>query len=142
MSVHIQLKNLYENDNLSPEEIAEDQGLDLVAVKSALMQSSSRYRKDCGLEPEGENRLNFTEDEQVKVKNKLLEIAFCAEDGNGKPDYRLMADLLKYIRDDGKGRKDVVRAVNNTQFNILEFNEKAARIREITGAARARLIEA
>ena len=48
----------YEEENLSPEFIAEDRDLDLIAVKAALMQSSTKYRRDCGKEDTDSNILD------------------------------------------------------------------------------------
>ena len=51
------------------------------------------------------------------VNNVIKEIALGSEDDN----LRLKAAM--YIRDDKKGRKEVVHAVKGMNFNILQFNQ-------------------
>jgi len=111
---------------MSPEEISEDRGLDLAAVKAGLMQCSAAYRKACGKEEIEEDTLNFSRDEQQRVKDALLDIGLGADDDN------LRFKALIYIRDDAKGRKDVVKSLNGNNFNILMINEKMKQVREVT----------
>src|ERR1019366_9484816 len=99
------IKPAYEQENMTPEEIAEDRGLDLAAVKAGLMQVSANYRKACGKEEVEEDTLNFSRDEQQRVKDALLDIGLGAEDDH------LRFKALVYIRDDAKGRKDVVKNI-------------------------------
>jgi hypothetical protein len=130
MGVIEQIKTAYEVENLTPEQIAspDNLNLDVAAVKCALMQHSSKYRKDCGKEEEDEDDLNFSNDD-LRVVNKTFVAALQAEDNEGLPDWRVRLDAAKYIRDDKKGRKEVVKQVGNT-FNFMQFNEDAARARE------------
>lgn len=121
-----QLRISYEQLGMSPEEIAEDRGLDLTAVKAGLMQSSSKYRKACGQAAEDDDTLNFSDDDLRRVNNVIKEIALSSEDDN----LRLKAAM--YIRDDKKGRKEVIKAVQNTQFNILQFNEAMKQVRNVS----------
>jgi len=111
---------------MTPEEIAEDRGLDLAAVKAGLMQVSSQYRKDCGKEQPEEDTLNFSRDEQQRIKDALLDIGLGAEDDH------LRFKCLTYMRDDAKGRKDVVKQLGGQNFNILMINEKMRQVREVT----------
>ena len=119
------IKIAYEQENMSPEEIAEDRNLDLAAVKAGLMQCSRQYRKECGKEEVEEDTLNFSRDEQQRVKDALLDIGLGAEDDN------LRFKALVYIRDDAKGRKDVVKQLGGQNFNILMINEKMKQVREV-----------
>lgn len=116
----------YEQENMTPEEIAEDRGLDLAAVKAGLMQVSTQYRRECGKEQPEEDTLNFSRDEQQRVKDALLDIGLGAEDDH------LRSKVLMYIRDDAKGRKDVVKQLGGQNFNILMINEKMRQVREVT----------
>lgn len=117
---------------MTPAEIAEDQALDLAAVKAALMQCSAKYRKDCGLELETEDDLNFTNDELRRVNQVIFETAVSAELSDGSIDWKTRLAAATYIRDDKKGRKEAVKhmAGNNT-FNILNFNEQLAQARQL-----------
>lgn len=119
------IKTAYEQENMSPKEIADDRGLDLAAVKAGLMQVSSQYRKACGKEDIEEDTLNYSRDEQQRVKDALLDIGLGADDDN------LRFKALMYIRDDAKGRKDVVKNMGGQNFNILMINEKMKQVREV-----------
>ena len=111
------IKASYEQDGLTPAEIAESRDLSIESVKAALCQCSSIYRKDCGQESEEDTTLNFSDDELRRVNEKLVSLALSAEDEN----VQLRAAM--YVRDDKKGRKEVIRAVANNTFNVLQFNE-------------------
>ena len=118
-----QIKIAYETLEMSPEQIAEDRELDITAVKAALMQGSSKYRRDCGVEDGEKNELN-SDDEQLRNVNQVIyDLAIGSEDDN----IRLKAAM--YIRDDKKGRKDVVKQMAGQQFNILMFNERMKQVR-------------
>jgi hypothetical protein len=121
------IKTAFENEGMSAEEIAECQELDVVAVKACLMSCSSKYRKECGREVEEVDRLNFSDDQLARVNEVIVELALSAED----PHLRFKA--ATYIRDDKKGRKEVVRAVQNTTNNVLMLNETLAKMRSIKG---------
>jgi hypothetical protein len=114
----VALKRLYEDEQMSPDEIAEQRSLDVVAVKSALMQCSGKYRKDCGREDEVLEHLNFSDEQLERVNEVIFDLALSAED----PHLRFKA--ATYVRDDKKGRKEVVKNVSGHQFNIFEFNTK------------------
>lgn len=116
----------YEDEQMSPEEIAEDRGLDISAVKAGLMQCSSMYRKACGKEEEEEDVLNFSKDEQRRVRDVILDLAL------GADDEHLRAKMATYVRDDAKGRKDVVKQMAGQNFNILMINEQMKKVRAVT----------
>lgn len=110
---------------MTPEEIAADQEMEVAAVKACLMSCSSLYRRACGSEEPEEDRLNFS-DEQLEAVNRVLyELAIGAEDDS----IRLKA--ATYIRDDKKGRKEVVKQIGGATFNILSFNEQMQKIRQL-----------
>ena len=111
------LKNLFENEGLTPEQIAEVQELDVMAVKSGLMMCSSDYRKACGKEDEKESLLNYTEDEARRARQRILTIGLTSEDEH------VALKALTYVSEDKMGRKDIVKAVANNTFNVLQFNE-------------------
>lgn len=120
------IKTAYEQEGMSPDEIAQCQELDVVAVKAALCQCSSKYRKDCGMElSAGGDGLNFSDDELRRVNEVILDIALGAED----PHLRFKA--ATYVRDDKKGRKEVIRNMNNGGINIITINEQLKNIKSI-----------
>lgn len=125
------IKVAYEQEEMSPEDISTVRELDLAAVKAALMQCSAKYRKACGREEEDEDTLNFTRDEQQRIKDALLDLALGADDPH------LQFKALVYCRDDHKGRKDVVKSTQGANFNILMINEKMKAVRQMTSSISA-----
>jgi hypothetical protein len=119
-----QIKVAYEVNRMSPEEISCDLGFDLTVVKAALMNGSSKYRKDCGMEPKEEDRLNFTDDEAADFKKVIHETALMAEHSDGSIDYKTRLAAAIYGRDDKKGRKELVRQVGGSTFNLFQFNQQ------------------
>lgn len=131
-----QIRSSYEVLGMTPEEIAEDRSLDIAAVKAGLMQSSAKYRKSCNVESEDEDGLNFSDNDLRYVNKVIKEIALASEDDN----LRLKAAI--YIRDDKKGRKEVKQAVNNMQFNILQFNQEMQKVRNVSDSIKATMLTA
>ena len=145
----IQIKTAYEDNGMSPEAIAEDLGFDIVAVKSCLMGNSSKYRKDCGQEAEDENELNFNDRELAEVNQVIMDTARGATLPSGDVDWGTRLKAAMYVRDDKKGRKEVVKAVQNTQNNVMFINDMlqsarsgAQKLREAIGNKNQKIIEA
>ena len=111
-----QIKVAYEEHNMAPDAIASEFDLDVVAVKSGLMQVSSKYRKDCGKEDEDDDTLNFSNDQLKEVNQTLFDLAMGAEDEH------LRFKAAAYIRDDKKGRLDALKNMNglNINFNLIQ----------------------
>lgn len=125
MSLEYQLRNAYESEGMTPLQIAEDQSLDVTAVKAKLMQISSKYRKDCGQEEDEDSELNFNNSDLKTVNKIIMDLAISAEDEH------LRFKAATYIRDDKKGRKEVVKAMRDTgNFNILNINQMLITARE------------
>ena len=122
---HRAIVQAYESEGMMPDDIANDRDLDVTAVKASLMQNSSKYRKDCGLEVATESKLNFSEDEQERIKDMLVSLAL----GGESEKVRLTAAM--YVRDDAKGRKDVVKGISAQQNNIFLINEQLQKVRGI-----------
>lgn len=118
------LKVAYETLKMTPEQIADDRQLDVTSVKAGLMQCSSDYRRDCGKEEPSADELNFTGDDLQRVNQTIVELALGAEN----EAVRLKAAI--YVRDDKKGRHDVVKQVGGIGFNILQFNQFMSKTRE------------
>ena len=137
-----QIKTAYEVSGMSPEEIAEDQDLDIAAVKAGLMQSSAKYRKACGQEEDDADGLNFTNDELRRVNQVIYETALSAETPDGDVDFKTRLAAAIYIRDDKKGRKEPVRHIAGNTFNLLNFNAQLQKARQISEGLKQQLIEA
>lgn len=136
------IKTAYEEENMTPEQIAEDQNWDVTVVKAALMNASSKYRKACGREDENEDKLNFDKREQEIFKNVILETAQCAEHSDGTIDYKTRLAAAMYGRDDAKGRKDIVRHIaGQNTFNVFAFNETLQQGKALARQAKQKLIE-
>jgi hypothetical protein len=136
-----QIKAAYEVNGMTPEQISADfsdkgNPFTIEAVKAALMQCSTQYRKACKAELETEDKLNFSFDEQIIIKNELLQLALSTEDEH------LKGKLLLNLRDDGRGRKDVIKKLNGTTFNILQFNQQLQAAKMAVVDAKKKLIEA
>lgn len=136
-----QIKSGYEMNGMTPQEIADDLKFDVSGVKAKLMQISSKYRKDAGLESlEVEDGLNFTNDQLKRINEQIFTNATSAALPDGSFDFKTSQRACEYIRDDKKGRKEVIRAVQNNTFNILDFNQNLQQARLAAQRTRA-LIE-
>ena len=129
------IRNAYESEGMSPDQIAECQGLDTVAVKACLMQYSAMYRKACGAAESEDDGLNFNDDDLRRMNNVIRDIALSAEDEN------LRFKAATYIRNDKKGRLEPQKQLAGQNFNILMINEKLKGVRQmanqITSSVRA-----
>ena len=130
------LKVAYEEEGMSPEEIASDRGLDVAAVKAGLMQVSAKYRKDCGKEDAEKDDLNFSDDHLRRVNEVIYDLALSAEDDH------LRFKAATYIRDDKKGRKEIAKGMSGNNFNILMLNEQLAKVREVGDRIKKKLLPA
>lgn len=120
------LKTAYELEGLSPEQIASDEGLNVVAVKAKLMEVSTPYRKACGRENEDQSVLNFSDSDLEVVNQIIRETAMAAERADGTIDWKIRLEAACYIRDDKKGRKEARSIMAGNTFNILQMSEKLA----------------
>ncbi len=118
----------YDTLGLSLEDIARDRELEIGAVKAALLQCSSKYRRDVGhidsAASDSESNLDFSNADLKLVNAVILEKALYGE----SEDIQLKA--ATYIRDDKKGRKELRHVLGGNTFNILAFNQNMARVRE------------
>lgn len=125
-AVTTSIVNAYESEEMTPEEIAQVEELELPAVKATLMQYSSIYRKACGKEGEVEDDLNFTNDDLRRVNQVIMDLALGAEDDT------LRFKAATFVRDDKKGRREVVKAMAGQNFNILMINERLRQVKDVT----------
>jgi hypothetical protein len=131
------------NDGMTPDEIAEDQDLEVTAIKAILMQSSSKYRKDCQIEAKlnpDDPELNFNKEQLGRANQVIYDVMLSARLPDGTPDYRMQFKAAEYIRDDVKGRKTPVRNITNgPTFNLLQFNQQLEQARLGAGSAKRSL---
>lgn len=121
----------YEQQGMTPDEISDDQGLEVASVKAALSQHSAMYRKDVQqLKDDDEDGLDFTKEQLRQVNAVIFETAISATLPDNSVDHRTRLKAAEYIRDDIKGRLTPVRAINKTQnVNLFQFNEAIANAR-------------
>lgn len=119
------IKSAYEDNGMLPEDISIDRDLNVGAVKACLMNVSAKYRKDCGHEPTNEDKLNFSDDDLMDMNRVIKDIALGSDDDN------LRFKAATYIRDDKKGRKEVVKNTHNTGINVILINERMAQVRQM-----------
>lgn len=137
-----QIKRAYEEGSMTPKQIADDLGFEEVAVKAKLCQLSAQYRKDCKMEPEEEDVLNFSNEQLRKVNDVIYQCAISATLPDGTPDYRTQLKASTYVRDDKKGRLEVVKGIQGgPTFNILQqFNESLQNARALATTARQKVL--
>lgn len=117
-----QIKVSYETLGMTPEEISVERDLDVVAVKASLMCVSNQYRQAMRVEGKSgvdveEKKLGFTDEQEERVLERIYNIAV------GSENDAVALNACKYVRDDKRGRLDVVGAVRGLNFNVLMFND-------------------
>lgn len=113
-----QIRILFEQEGMTVDQIATERTLTVDAVKTALMSCSSTYKKLCKNEPEDESVYNFSKEQHIRALNQIADLSTSAENES----VRLRAAI--FIRDDAKGRLDVVKQVGGFQFNILQVDTR------------------
>lgn len=121
---------------MTPEEICADRGLDIAAVKAALMQNSREYKVKVRGDGAEDPTLDFSDDDLRAVNEVIRRTALYGEDEH------LKFKAATYIRDDKKGRREVVKAVGGNQFNIFAFNEQLKAVRDGAEKIKQRVIDA
>lgn len=117
-----QIVKSFDELNMTVEEICKDQSLEEYVVKSALMNASSKYRALCRKEPEKESVFNFTNEQNKAALERIFNLIH-------SDDEHISLKAALSVRDDFKGRKDVVKAVQGNTFNILTVNEAIQKAR-------------
>lgn len=133
----------YEQHGMTPDEIAEDQGLECAAVKAALSQHSSIYRKDVHqLKEDSDEGLDFTKEQLRQVNQVIFDTAIGATLPDGSVDHRARFKASEYVRNDFKGRLTPVRAIHKTNnLNLFQINEAIASARIGANHAKRQLTE-
>jgi hypothetical protein len=114
---NIQIKELYEKQNMAPEQIAEALGLEVDSVKFTLASASGKYRRAIDGDKTFEQTVMA---EAVSVIGELLY-------DTDNPNIRLKA--AKFVINENKGRHDV-DAVKNLNINVNVFNMQLKQARE------------
>lgn len=116
-AVNTQVVTLFEEARLSPEQIAEDLGYDLVAVKATLLQFSSVYR--ALVKKEDKN------DECPQVSDSELDEMFDIVKNKARYAENEAVSLKAACRiiDEKKGRIGKMGEVRGANFNLIQFNQ-------------------
>jgi hypothetical protein len=112
---------LFEDNGMSPEEIARIEELDVRAVKSLLFAKSGKYREMIGEQKEPNE---FTEDDNALALKVIKRIAEYSEDDN------TALKAAQFIRNDKKGRLDNRTGLKGLNININVLNEHFAKAAE------------
>ena len=121
-----QIKTSFEELGLTPEQIADETGYDVLAIKTILLQCSSAYRKLVKREPDK----GYTPDQAEEMQHIMLDIARYEDE-----DQHLKFKAAKYLHEEFKGRNDINKQVQNIHITAINFNEqmkKALQARERT----------
>lgn len=122
----------YETLGLKPAEIATEFNMDELAVKATLMQFSGKFRAD--LRAGEDKSLDFGDTDLEEANQTIVRLMRHSEDEN------LQFRAAKFIRNDKKGRLDIVKGIGNLNVNISLFNQhlKAAqRAKELSRSSEA-----
>jgi hypothetical protein len=127
--MHSELESIricFEEQGMTPEEIAKDRSMQLTAVKGVLLAHSVKYRSLAKVESEDKDDFNFTPAEMEDAKRVICNTMHNTDD----PSLAFKAAV--YVRDDKKGRLDVAKAMQtmNVGSIMFSFNEQLAKARE------------
>lgn len=107
---------------MTPEQICEDTGYEISAVKAVLLQFSKVYRHI--VKEESAKDEHITDDELVEAYDAVKEVMRYAENEGVK-----LKAACRLI-DERKGRLDMVDTLRSTSINITIFNQQILAARE------------
>lgn len=121
-----QIKTCYEQEKMTPDEISQELGMDIVAVKAALAQSSVMFRKAARKEGEDQTELNYSEDQAQRMLDKVYQLGMTSEDEH------LQFKAAVFVINEFKGRNNTVKNLAGNTFNVLQINQALQGAREGT----------
>lgn len=127
---------MYEDLGMPLEAIAEDQGLDITAVKLALIQGSQKYRNSLNTSIARNNHSNetFLPDDVEIAKQTLASLMSADNEG---VRYR----AAKFILNESKGRNDTIRGISQVNVNVFAINEQLKRARAAKKNGKEKIID-
>lgn len=135
----------FEDCGLGAEEIAEQHGLELTAVRAVLIQCSSKYRKQIKkaekaatsetLAPAQNNedqKFELVADEEFdEIRQAYKDLAFTSEND------AVREKSLRWLLNEKKGRNDMVKSIKEApQLSVNQFNFMLKEARENAKASR------
>ena len=124
LNIDRQIVNLYEQDACEAQDIAEDLGLEVEAVKACLMQNSTAYRNAV----KADDKL-FSAEELRRVARALYNIAL-----DDDPACRSSATRAGiFVINEGKGRNDVDmrKDMGSLQVNIMVIQDRLQNMQKV-----------
>jgi hypothetical protein len=119
---------MYEELDMSPEEIATSEGYELGAVKAALIAVSSQYRGALSNgvnSPESKHPHEYISDEEEReLFNAYKWLAL-----NGEQE-GVRAKIIRDLIAEKRGRNDIAKVVKGTQVNVVLINDSIRKARE------------
>lgn len=120
-AAELEIVEMYDNCDMSVDEIVSETGYDIVAIKNTLVQSSKKYKKDIR-----ENKsVLITDEEDKRLVQGIKDLAFYGEN----EAVRLRA--LMYAHDEKHGRNDKQKA-SGININVLMLNKALKQAQELS----------
>jgi hypothetical protein len=122
-----QIKQMYEELDMSPEEIATSEGYEIEAVKAALIAVSSQYRGALsnGVNTSSKHPHEYISDEEERTLFDAYKwIAL-----NGEQE-GVRAKVIRDLIAEKRGRNDIAKVVKGTQVNVVLINDSIRKARE------------
>lgn len=130
-----QVVSMYELGSMSPGDISESTGYDLLAIKTTLASHSKIYRERMeqtalvtqanGTVVPSRDEGDISDSEMAMIKSGILDIAFNAPEEQLNTKFR----ALKFLFQEKKGRNNVA-TVSSIKINMLTINQGLQQARE------------
>lgn len=120
-AIDTQIKVAYEENEMSPEEIAGEFGFDLTAVKVALSRTSAKYRKDVKAGAEED----ISDDEFREIKRVAKDLALYSEND------AVRARMISFLWNEKKGRNNTEKAAP-LKLTLIQINEQLRNVKRHT----------
>lgn len=117
-----QVCSVYDRGQLTVDQVAEVFSMDPVAVKSALLSGSSRYRAENRSLGRNDKTTNFSPSETQLARDAMVRLLH-------SDDEHVVLKASKYVIDDSSGRLDE-RNRGKLTINVAVFNQALDRARK------------
>jgi hypothetical protein len=121
-----QIKQMYEELDMSAEDIAASEGYEVEAVKAALIAVSGKFRGALG------NGVNASKNPHEYISDDEERVLFDAYKWialNGEQE-GVRAKVIKDLIAEKRGRNDIAKVVKGTQVNVVLINDSIRKSRE------------
>jgi hypothetical protein len=125
-----QLVEMFEELGLEPEQIAQQTGFEVTSVKACLTQNSTKYREMVRTE-KIEGFSDTDEEKALQVMRNLL----------NSDDEHIQLKAAKYVRDDKRGRLDVMKEIQKSGVSVIVFNTTLQKAKQARERAKSKIID-